>query len=360
MNRSIKTTVSGAILGLLLAGISQTYGQLLDEPRASQKGKISQRVGITDITIKYHRPLVKDREIWGALVPYNEGKPFPWRAGANENTTISFTHDVKVEGENLKAGTYGLHMIPAEDEWTVIFSKNSTSWGSFSYNQDEDALRVTVKPEKTHMRELLTFSFDEVKTASTVATMSWEKLKVSFNIEVDVHNIVVAKFNNQLRSVPGFLWQGWNRAAQYTLDNDHDLEQGLKWAEQSLTNQFAGDKNFTTLKTKAEILAKLDREEESMALMEEALPLGKVGEIHFYGRSLIKAEKFDEALEIFKSNQEKHPSDTFTVWVGLARGYQALGEKDMAIENWKMAIEGAQESQKPFYKKILADLEMGE
>ncbi len=357
MNRLIKTSVYAAILSLCLAGMSQTYGQFLEAPRASQKGKVSQRVGITDITIKYHRPSVSEREIWGALVPYNEGKPFPWRAGANENTIVDFTHDVKVEGEDLKAGTYGLHMIPAEDEWTIIFSNNSTSWGSFTYNEEEDALRVKVKPEESHMTETLTFSFDEVKATSTVASLNWEKLRVPFNIEVDVHIIVAASFKNELRSVPGFNWQGWNQAAQYSLTNDYDLEQGLKWAEQSLTNQFAGDRNFTTLRTKADILAKMDKTEEAEALMEEALPIGKIGEIHFYGRSLITAEKFDEAIEVFKYNKEKHPDDKFTVWVGLARCYQAMGEKEKAIEHWKVAIEGATEQQKPFYQNILAKLE---
>ncbi len=163
--------------------------------------------------------------------------------------------------------------------------------------------------------------------------------------------------NIRVRSVPGFSWQGWNQAAQYSLTNDYDLEQGLKWAEQALTNQFAGDRNFTTLRTKADLLAKMGKMEESTALMEEALPLGKVGEVHFYGRSLITAEKFDEALEVFKYNKDKHPDDTFTVWVGLARSYQALGEKEKAIEHWKVAIEGATEQQKSFYKNILAKLE---
>ncbi len=360
MNKLIKSTVIGATLCLFVGGLSQVYGQALEAPRASQKGKVSQRVGITDITIKYHRPAVNDREIWGALVPYDEGTPIPWRAGANENTIIHFSDDVKVEGQDLKAGAYGLHMIPAEDEWTIIFSGNSTSWGSYTYNQDEDALRVNVKPEETSMTELLTYSFDEVETASTVASLRWEKLKVSFNIEVDVHNIVAESFNKELRNFPGFRWRGWNQAAQYSLTNDYDLEQGLKWAEQALTNQFAGDKNFTTLRTKADILAKMGKTEEADAMMKEALPLGKTGEIHFYGRSLITAEKFDEAIEVFKYNKEKHPDDTFTVWVGLARGYEALGEKDKAIEHWKVAIEGATEQQKPFYKKILAKLEEGE
>ena len=109
----------------------------LNIPRVSQRGTVSQRIGLTDITITYHRPAVGGREIWGKTVPYGK----VWRAGANENTTITFSDDVSVEGKPLAAGTYGLHAIPDKDQWTVIFSKNSTSWGSFSYDEKEDALR---------------------------------------------------------------------------------------------------------------------------------------------------------------------------------------------------------------------------
>src|SRR6266568_2643504 len=114
----------------------------LNIPRVSQRGSVTQRIGLTDITIHYHRPMVGGREIWGKTVPYGK----VWRAGANENTTITFSDDVTVEGKPLAAGTYGLHTIPDKDQWTIIFSKNSTSWGSFSYDEKEDALRVTVKP----------------------------------------------------------------------------------------------------------------------------------------------------------------------------------------------------------------------
>ncbi len=358
MKKTLISTTPLAGLFLLFAGLSTSYGQFLNAPRVSQAASVTQHIGITEITVDYHRPLVNEREVWGKLVPYDGGSPFPWRAGANENTTITFADDVKVEGQDLKAGTYGLHMIPSEGEWIVMFSNNSTSWGSFTYKAEEDALRVNVTPVDTHMSaEALTYVFVDVKADSTVLALRWEKKKVPIKIEVPVHEIAAASFNNELRSVPGFLWRGWNQAAQYSLTNDYDLEQGLKWADQALTNPFAGDKNFTTLKTKADILEKMGKSDESAALMEEALPLGKVGEIHFYGRSFIASEDFDKALEIFKYNKEKHPNDKFTVYVGLARGYQAAGNKKMAIENWKIAIEGAVPAQKPFYEKILASLE---
>src|SRR5580765_3931245 len=133
------------LLVVCFAAATQVHAQsaLLDLPRDSQHAKVIQRVGITDITINYHRPLVKGRKVWGNIVPYGQ----VWRAGANENTTIAFSDPVNIEGKSLAKGVYGLHMIPAENEWTIIFSKNSTAWGSFTYNQSEDALRVTVKPQ---------------------------------------------------------------------------------------------------------------------------------------------------------------------------------------------------------------------
>ena len=160
--------------------------------RASPLASTSQTLGAdTEVTFTYSRPAVKGRTVWGGLVPYgmaegnqySDNKPYPWRAGANENTTVTFSKDVMVEGEMLPAGTYGLHMIPAEDgEWTVIFSKVNNIWGSYQYNQDEDALRVSVTPEEAPMQEWLTFGFDDNTPESTEAYLHSEKLKVPIAI----------------------------------------------------------------------------------------------------------------------------------------------------------------------------------
>ncbi|HZU44963.1 MAG TPA: DUF2911 domain-containing protein, partial [Terriglobales bacterium] len=134
--------VSALVSAVLFAAtLCSAQSFVLDLPRPSQQAVVSQRLGITDVTISYHRPLVNKRQIWGNLVPYGQ----VWRAGANENTTIQFTDPVTIEGKPLAKGIYGLHMIPAQDQWIVIFSNNHTSWGSFTYKESEDALRVTVK-----------------------------------------------------------------------------------------------------------------------------------------------------------------------------------------------------------------------
>src|ERR1700734_590689 len=180
-----RTTLQGFLLCLLIAtaaSVSHAQSFVLDLPLGSQRAEVAQRIGITDITIDYHRPLVNDRRIWGGLVPYGK----VWRAGAKENTTITSSDPVRIEGKPLDKGIYGLHVIPNTDEWTIIFSKNSTSWGSFTYDQAEDALRVTVKPKAADMHNALTYDFDQLKPDSAVVELEWEKIAVPFKVSVDL------------------------------------------------------------------------------------------------------------------------------------------------------------------------------
>lgn len=163
-----------------------------DKPKASLKASVSQTIGVdTHVKIDYSRPGVKGRKVWGELVPfglapgnrYSDNKPYPWRAGANENSVIEFSKDVMVDGRKLAAGKYGIHMIPTEGEWTVIFSNNSELWGSFKYNKDDDALRIMVKPESAPHQEWLSFGFSDLDGTSAVAFLHWEKMKVGFKVE---------------------------------------------------------------------------------------------------------------------------------------------------------------------------------
>ena len=182
-----------AILVLILLVSSSLQAQQEKKPRPSLKAGVSQTIGIdTDITINFSRPGVKGRKVWGDLVPYglapgnkySNEKPFPWRGGANENTTIAFSKDVLVEGNKLPAGKYGVHFIPSEKEWVVIFNKNSALWGSYLYNQNEDALRIKVTPLKAPMQEWLMYGFDNLAGTSATAFLHWEELKLPFNISV--------------------------------------------------------------------------------------------------------------------------------------------------------------------------------
>ena len=175
----------------------------LDMPQSSPKASVSQRIGLTDISIHYNSPSVKGRVIWGEVVPFGE----VWRAGANENTVISFSTAVKIEGRELPQGTYGLHMIPGKNSWTIIFSGNSKSWGSYFYDQSEDVLRVEVVPEVTLMQEWLSYRFTDLKSSTVKVMLNWEKIGVGFLVQVDVPKTVVESMRQELRGNKYYNWE---------------------------------------------------------------------------------------------------------------------------------------------------------
>ena len=248
---------------LLLASLCPAQTVMLDLPRQSQHAVVTQRIGLTDITVNYHRPLVNSRQIWGKLVPYGE----VWRAGANENTTVTFTDPVTIEGQPLDKGTYGLHMIPGENQWTVIFSKMSTAWGSFSYKQDEDALRVTVKPQTAEFHDALTYDFDDVKPDSTVVTLRWDKVAVPFKVAVKLNDIVEARIHQQMRGLNQYYWEGWDDVATYYLTNKINLDEALKDEEQSIKTE----ERFDNLMTKSQILEAMGRKDDATSFRNKAL-----------------------------------------------------------------------------------------
>lgn len=333
---------------LLLAG-RMASAQVLTTPAdgGNKRASVSERIGLTEVSLTYDRPALKGRDgkIWGQLVHFGladlgfgTSKAAPWRAGANENTVFSTTGDVKIEGKILPAGKYGLFMAVYADSVAVIFSKNSTSWGSYFYNPAEDALRVRVTPRKDQpLKERLQYEFsDETDNAAMVALL-WERWRIPFRVEADVHGTVLASFRNELRNEKGFGWQAWSQAAQYSLQNNVNLEEGLAWAENAVSMPFFGTKNFTTLSTKAGLLSKLNRQAEADAAMKEALPVASMQELHAYGRSLMAQKRSAEALEVFKLNAQKNPN-VFTTNMGLVRGYSAVGDFKNALKFAKAAL----------------------
>jgi len=321
------------------------YAQLTEPPNGgNKKAMVGERIGITDITIHYDRPGVKGREgkIFGGVVGYGyndlgfgTSKAAPWRAGANENTTIEFSDDVKVEGQSLPAGKYAFFIAVDPNECTLIFSKNNSSWGSFFYDPKEDVLRVKVKPVmQDKSTEWLTYQFENETANSADIALVWEKWKISFKVEVDFINTQLASFRRELRSDKGFTWNSWAQAAQFCADNNVNLEEGLQWADYAISGQFVGEKNFQTLSTKADVLNKLNRSPEADAIMKEALPLGNMNQIHGYARQLLAQKKKKEAFDVFKMNYDKYPN-TFTTNMGMARANSAIG-------NYKEALKFAQ------------------
>jgi tetratricopeptide (TPR) repeat protein len=337
----------------LLSAVQLCQGQsnLLNLPRGSQHALVSQRVGITDVTINYHRPLVNKRKIWGALVPYGD----VWRAGANENTTIQFTDPVSIEGKPLEAGTYGLHLIPGENEWTVIFSKNSTSWGSFTYKQDEDALRVTVKPQPADFHEALTYDFDDVKPDSTTITLRWEKVAVPFQVGVNTNQIVAQNLHKQLRGLAQYTWDGWDDAANFLLANKVNLEEALEYTGRSIQNE----ERYDNLMTKANVLDALGKKDEAAAAKKKSLTLANAVQMHIYARGLQNEGKQAEAFQIFQENAKKNP-ENWIVHVGLSRMYSAKGDFPNATKEMSTAITSAPEGQKQPLQALAKRLEAKE
>ena len=278
---------------------------------------VTQRIGITDITVNYHRPLANGRQIWGKLVPYGE----VWRAGANENTTITFSDPVTIEGQPLDKGTYGLHMIPGENQWTVIFSKNSKDWGSFTYKQEEDALRVNVKPQTAETHDALAYDFDEVKPDSAVVTMRWDKVAVPFRVEVKVNDLVTASIHRQMHGLNQYYWEGWDDAAGYFLANKINLDEALKDEDQSIQAE-----------------ERYRQPDEQVANSGGHGPQGGCRlssatrrwtrrtrmQLYFYGRQLQGEKKQEEALAVYRSNAKKFP-DYWTSHLGHGPGLQRAG-----------------------------------
>jgi tetratricopeptide (TPR) repeat protein len=321
----------------LFAAVAGAQTPPLTLPDASPRASVSQRVGLTDIEIRYHRPGVNGRTIWGGLVPWGE----VWRAGANENTTISFSSPVTIQGHTLAAGTYGLHMIPTQKEWTVAFSNMASAWGSFSYDPKEDAARITVRPEPSQTEERLSYTFEDPTEKSVSAVLRWEKLKVTIPIEVDTPAVVVASLRSELRGGARFSWQGWNQAAGWCARNGVNLDEAMQWADRSISM----NENFQNLRVKALLVEKKGDARTTSDLRAKALRIATENDLNNYGYQLVGEKKLDEALEIFRRNVKEHPA-SWNVYDSLAEAYATKGDRKLAIENYSKALTMAPEDQK--------------
>lgn len=346
----IRFVVSAALLSvcsIVFGREASAQSALLNLPRVSQHARILQRVGITDITIDYSRPQTKGRKVFGGLEQYGK----VWRAGANENTTIAFTDPVTIDGKPLAEGVYGLHMIPGEGSWTVIFSKNATSWGSFSYQQSEDALRITVNPEKIADQKVLSYAIDDPTPTSAVITMRWDTTAISFKVGVDTPKLVEASLREQLRGRVQYEWSPWAEAADYLLTNHLDPNEALQYAEHSISNE----DRFENEIVKADALAALGRNDEARTTRDKAVGMGTQPQIHSYGRGLQAQGNNKEALELFDLNIKKDPNS----WVAhneLARIAVSKGDFDTAIKEMKLALSVAPEALKSQIEAIIVQL----
>ncbi|HWY03986.1 MAG TPA: DUF2911 domain-containing protein [Candidatus Acidoferrum sp.] len=331
-----------------ISAVSPAQSFVLDLPAASQRAEVSQRIGLTEITIHYHRPLANERKIWNGLVPYGK----VWRAGANENTTITFSDPVLIAGKPLDKGTYGLHMVPNAEEWTIIFSKNSTSWGSFTYDPAEDALRVTAKPRAADLHNALTYEFDELQPNAAVVQLEWEKIAVPFTVSVDVHDLVQASLKRQLRELSQYTWISWDDAANYLLTEKIALNDALKYTDTSIENEDRYENEIT----KSKVLTALNRKEEAATAQRKALDLASPLQMHMFARQLQGEKRSDEAFAIYRENATKHPDQWF-VHTGLARMYSAQGKFDDAVKEMKAALATGPDGQKSYLDGLVSQLE---
>ncbi|HEV3457494.1 MAG TPA: DUF2911 domain-containing protein [Thermoanaerobaculia bacterium] len=340
---------------------------------------VSQGIGLVRVTIDYssphvHSPAGVDRrgKIWGKgnLVEYGMmnlpfgscGSQCPWRGGANENTVFTATHDVTIQGQRLPAGSYGLFFIPDANEWTIIFSKNYTSWGSFYYDAREDALRVTAKPQPSEYYEDLTYMFRDQKPDSVTAVLRWEDLQLPFAIKVEnLNDLYVENMRQELRSKGGVNWRGWTTAAQFCLTRKIHPDDALLWARRGADPNFGGQENSTTLFTLALALDANGKAAEGKAMLVKAIhhPNAGPADVHVIGRQLIAMHRPADAMEVFTTNAQLHPN-AWPVHFGLARGHAALGHKDQAIAEAKLALPQAPDpANQKAIRDFIANLEAG-
>jgi hypothetical protein len=327
--RPMKRTLCIVTLMLASASAWAQRGRDLTAPDPSPAASVSQTIGLTEVKITYHRPAVNNRKIWGALVPYGE----VWRAGANENTTISFSTPVKLAGKPLKAGTYGLHMIPSTKDFTVIVSNMAVAWGSFSYNQKEDVFRVSVTPRPAEMTERLQYTFEDPTDTSATVNMRWEKQSVPFKIEVDTPQVVMASMRNELRGIPQFFPEGWNQAAQYWLNHGGNLDEATKLVEKSIQIR----PTFGNQMTRAAIAEKKGDKKTAAELRQKALAMAAETEMNQYGYTLLGQKKIDEAIAIFRKNVDMHP-ESWNVHDSLGEALAVKGDKNEAVTCYTKAL----------------------
>jgi hypothetical protein len=310
----------------------------------NQKSEVSQYLGMVKVTINYSSPDVAGREIWGKLVPYGlnnlgfgkstDANPSPWRAGANENTVITFSHDVQVEGKPIKAGAYGLHMIPAPEgqDWSVIFVSNTGAWGSFSYMPSEEVLRVPVKAVVCEHNEFLTYEFVDRLQNGATARLKWEKLSVPFKIAVpNGDDLYIQKIREEFTSVKSFFnWINGVSAINFCANKKINLEEALSWAQGYIDRNI---KYFPIYQAKANVLAAMGKPADGDAVMREAIALNDAtaAQIVGYGRTLITQKREKESVPVFEAVLKKFPGNV-TALTGAARGYSATGDHKKALK----------------------------
>lgn len=330
--------------GLLLCSTFSfpSMAQVTTPRTASPAATVMQTIGISTVEVNYSRPAVREREIWGSLVPYGwnvqgfgAGNEAPWRAGANENTTITFSHETTVAGTKVPAGTYGLFFVINEGGKTgeVVLSQDYRSWGSFWYDSNQDVMRANIELNDIEHTERLTYDFHNITANSADLVLNWEKKQFPVSIEIGVNDIVLANAREELKGSTGFSWQAYRSAASYLMRNNHELDQALQWIDVALQS----DQSFATQRIKVGILKAMGQEDDADKMMASAIETASEPALNAYGYQLLNQQQHDKAIEMFKLNTERHPKSA-NAWDSLGEGYTKKGEKEAAIKSFKKSL----------------------
>ncbi len=371
----MKMKVTNCLLLVGLVGLIHfnSFGQQLQLPDdgVNLKRKTGTRVGVTDIEINWNAPAVRGREgaIWGTgIAPYGftilgfgSSVASPWRAGANESTTISFSTDVTINGKPLAAGKYGFFIALYADSSTLIFNKNTVGWGSYFYNGEMDVARIGTRQQKEmkESKERLDFVFSNQTDRAVEVALEWEHWRIPFKVETDLTKNTLASIRSQMSGALGFDPPSLEAAAAWCLRNNVNYEEALGWINVAVDPNMGGVKTFNALSTKAGLLGKLNKKEAAEQMMQEALLNANAMEMHVYGRQLLAEKKIKEAMAIFEKNYKKNKG----IWPtngGMMRGYSAMGDLKKALEHAKLALAQAPNPEtKKLIEQAIKTLESG-
>jgi hypothetical protein len=319
------------LLPILIGGfpiVTSAQSRDIVFPAGSPRGGASADVGFTRVSVDYGRPAVRGRTVWGELVPWDS----VWRAGANENTVLAFSSPVIVGGTTIPAGRYGLHMIPTKGPWTIILSREANNWGSFSYRQDEDAVRFRASPRPSEMTERLQYTMDDVTDSSMVLTLRWEKLAVPIPLAINTRQVVADSIQSQLRALPQFFPQAWSQAARWALVNDR-VDQAGEWADKAIALQ----PNYQSLRVKSMVLARQGNTAAADSLQARALAVATEADVNAWGYELLGQKKVDQAIGVFARNVKDYPR-SWNTYDSLAEAYANKGDRKLARANYEKAL----------------------
>jgi tetratricopeptide (TPR) repeat protein len=356
----------------LTFSIYQLQAQALRIPQNQNlANKAGRRVGVTEIDIKWNAPAVRAREgkIWGTnIAPYGytvlgfgSNVESPWRAGADECTTMSFTTDVTINGMALAAGKYAFFIAVYPDSCVLIFNKNVNAWGSYFYDKSLDVLHVTTmqKKNQTPMQERLAYVFDNQTDNSVEVALLWENWKIPFTVGVDLKKTTLADIKTQMSGAIGFDPPSLVAAANWCLQNEINLPEALNWINSATDPNLGGTKTFNALSTKSKLLEKTGKTTDAVDLMKQAIEVGTAIELHLYGRQLLNQKKASEAMSVFDLNYKKH-NGAWPTNVGMMRDYSATGNIPKALEHAKLALTQAPDDQnKQSLTEAIKKLESG-